>query len=283
MLRNWTEQAIRFHLTTAFAAALLLAESMQVFDHSISWRLVSVVFAITLGIYNGYRLVFQRMNLKKNSIKKWPVRFQVRLMLVIISFVYFICFWKQQVWSVKLITVGLCLFVLYTSSWFPVVSAAWLRFLGWIKAPLLALGWFGMTAYVWFDSSPVIGVNSGAWCTNRFGLLLLLALSNDVHDREKDAARGLHTWAVRFNRHTMQGIGLLIGVSMMATTIGYAGKWDVMLLTETGLLHALFGVLCFFLSFSGNPHFRHVFLMDASLIAASLLVFIANYLRNLPL
>jgi hypothetical protein len=281
MLRGWIAWAIRFHFTTALAAAMLLLEVMQINGDSFSLVNPFFAFAATLGIYNGYRLVFQRTNLREIFIKNWPIRFQIRMLLIVISYVYVIFVWVQDVLIGKHIFFGLLFLLLYASSRIKVSSTRWLWLHGWIKAPLLALGWFWMTTISRDDAFPMMEVNSIDWTLNRFGLLILLALSNDVHDREKDAARGLSTWAVRFSPFTIRWIGIIIATIMLATTIGYAETWDARVLTETGLLHPLFGLGCFFLSFNRNSHFRHVLLMDASLMGASLLAVIANYLRNL--
>jgi hypothetical protein len=283
IMRSFLEWAIRHHVSTAFAAALLLIESMLL--HADAFRIGFAVwgFLLVLGTYNAYRLLFQRLNLRSISFHKWPLRFRVRFLLTLISFGYVTCYFLQNNMNSSLYGVLALLFFLYAMNRMIEAPSLWLDLLGWIKAPMLALVWFCITFYWSRFELASVSENMIVWGVNRFGLFLLVAMSNDVHDREKDAERGLITWPVRFSKMQIQYLGAFIASCMIAVSIIHVGKNDGVLLTETGVFHGFLGFACLWLSYNRHQYYKHILMMDGILILGSFVVLFANYLRNLPI
>lgn len=277
------EWAIRHHVSTALAAAFLLVEYMVLNTRILNIYSVLLVFSLVLGVYNGYRLFFQRIKLHKISFLNWPIRFKVRFLLIWIAFgiaAFFLLKYK-----INLAVFGYLILMVCFYSMNRVIEApsVWLDVLGWIKAPILAIAWFCTTFYLVLFESQGLNENIFVWSVNRFGLLLMVALSNDVHDREKDAERGFRTWAVRFSKIQIIYLGVFIALCMITASIIHVEKFDWLLLTENGFLHVFFGLSCLCLSYNKYRFYKHVLLMDGILIIGSLVILFANYLRNLPI
>lgn len=283
MTRLIVQWAIRHHVFTALAVAFLLFESIRHNTDAINIEQPLWGFMLSLGAYNAYRLYFQRVKLRKISFLNWPIRFKIRFLLIWIAFGIAAFFLLKYKINLAVVGTLALMFIFYSLNRIIEAPSVWLDVLGWIKAPMLALVWF-CTTFCWGElESSWIEENMLVWSVNRFGLLLLVALSNDVHDREKDAERGFRTWAVRFSKIQIIYLGFFIASCMIAISIIHVGKNDWMLLTETGILHGFLGLGCLSVSYNRYQFYKHVLLMDGILITGSLVILFANYLRNLPI
>jgi hypothetical protein len=282
-MRSILEWSIRYHFFTALAAGFLLVESMLLNTGVINIKYVLFVFSLVLATYNAYRRFFQRVSLRKISFQLWSIRFRIRFLLILISLGYSIYFIIWNELDLTLVVALSIMFVFYSKSRFTGNSTVWLDVFGWIKAPILALAWFYLTYH--FDGIIFLSTFSEKFACglNRFGLLLLVALSNDVHDREKDLERGFKTWPARFSRMQIVYFGIFIASCMVATSIMYVRGFEWLMLTETGILNGFLGFSCLFLSYNKYQFYKHVLLMDGILIISSIVSLFANYLRNLPI
>jgi hypothetical protein len=177
--------------------------------------------------------------------------------------------------------VGFTFFLFYGGTRFHSTPLKLLQWFGYLKAPLLALSWFVMTSFL--PGNRFVSENKTDFSnlTIRFILLLLIALTNDIHDRDKDIVRGVLTWAARLNRQQMLILGSFLILTAFFTalilTLGSPGL-DFPI---SGTINLLIAFSCFYYSFKSLPYHIHVLMMDGCLILCALSSLFENYLRNL--
>jgi hypothetical protein len=274
---------IKYQIITSIAAALLAADAVCLNRNLISIFPILLVFFSVMTGYNAYRFLPQYNKFKDLHIFQWPTRFKIRASFIIFPAIgcFFVLLLRADLRPIFLL--GFVFFLFYSASRFHLIPPKLLIWFGYLKAPLLALSWFVITSFLPGNRFFTENQTDYSNLAIRFVLLLLIALANDIHDRDKDIDRGVLTWAVRLNKWQM----LIIGYFLVSTTF-----FSVLILNIcsmefafpiSGVISLLIAFSCFYYSFRSLLYHIHIWMMDGCLIICALSSLFENYLRNLLL
>jgi hypothetical protein len=272
---------IKYQIVTSIAAALLAADAVCFNGNSFSIFPISLVFFSVMTGYNAYKFLPQYNKINHLHVIHWPSRFKISASVITISTLgcFFVLLFRTDLRLLFLIV--FIFFLFYGVSRVQMTPLKLLQWFGYLKAPLLALSWFVITSFLPGNRFFTENQTDYSNLAIRFVLLLLIALANDIHDRDKDIARGVLTWAVRLNKRQMLFIGYFL-VSTAFFSVLILNFWSMELAFPiSGVFNLLIAFGCFYYSFRSLSYHVHVWMMDGCLIICALSSLFENYLRNL--